>query len=382
MNNDVEKFGGKKLIKIVLLAIAVFVIGGIGGVFSDRYLLPKISQHPFLSKCAFLKKANENVTVIEKTEQVIVKEEDSIGKIISRPSSAMVNILSISKSGLLKNGSGFVVTGDGLIVTYLDSIIAEDATYKIFISDGSEYDAELAGIDNYSNLVYLRISKSNLPAISFINSDEVEAGKKIIVLGNSAMQYQNQLAMGIISSPENTFNLAGKTVSFSDKFEGVLGIGADLSDRFVGGPAVDYNGDAIGLIGKIKIDNQDKYFIIPANEINRSIGLVIGGKANERAKLGVYYISLTKSYAASGKSSKEKGALIFSPSGIQSLAFLSGSNGEKAGLLFGDIIISVDGKEVNLDNSLAEIVSRYQTGEKATLRILRAEKEMDIEVSF
>ncbi len=382
MNNDVEKFGGKKLIKIVLLAIAVFVIGGIGGVFSDRYLLPKISQHPFLSKCAFLKKANENVTVIEKTEQVIVKEEDSIGKIISRPSSAMVNILSISKSGLLKNGSGFVVTGDGLIVTYLDAIIAEDATYKIFISDGSEYDAELAGIDNYSNLVYLRISKSNLPAISFINSDEVEAGKKIIVLGNSAMQYQNQLAMGIISSPENTFNLAGKTVSFSDKFEGVLGIGADLSDRFVGGPAVDYNGDAIGLIGKIKIDNQDKYFIIPANEINRSIGLVIGGKANERAKLGVYYISLTKSYAASGKSSKEKGALIFSPSGIQSLAFLSGSNGEKAGLLFGDIIISVDGKEVNLDNSLAEIVSRYQTGEKATLRILRAEKEMDIEVSF
>lgn len=382
MNDNVEKFGGKKLIKIVLVVIAVFVIGGIGGVFSDRYLLPKISQHPFFSKCAFLKKANENVTVIEKTEQVIVKEEDSIGRIISRPSSAMVNILSVGKSGLLKNGSGFVVTGDGLIVTYLDAIIAEDATYKIFISDGSEYNAELAGIDDYSNLAYFRISKSNLPAISFVNSDEVEAGKKIIILGNSAMQYQNQLAMGIISSPENTFNLAGKTVSFSDKFEGVLGVGADLSDRFVGGPAVDYNGDALGLIGKIKIDNQDKYFIIPANEINRSIGLVIGGKLKERAKLGVYYISLTKSYAASGKSSKEKGALIFSPSGIQSLAFLSGSNGEKAGLLLGDIIISVDGKEVNPDNSLAEIISRYQIGDKATLRILRAEKETDIEVSF
>ncbi|HBO16825.1 MAG: DO Serine protease [Candidatus Moranbacteria bacterium GW2011_GWE2_35_2-] len=382
MNDNVEKFGGKKLIKIILFVIAIFVIGGIGGVFSDRYLLPKISQYPFFSKCAFLKKANENVTVIEKTEQVIVKEEDSIGRIISRPSSAMVNILSIGKSGLLKNGSGFVVTGDGLIVTYLDAIIAEDAAYKIFISDGSEYDAELAGIDDYSNLVYLRISKSNLPTISFVNSDEIEAGKKIIVLGNSAMQYQNQLAMGIISSPENTFNLAGKTVSFSDKFEGVLGIGADLSDRFIGGPAVDYNGDAIGLIGKIKIDNQDKYFIIPANEINRSIGLVINGKLKERAKLGIYYISLTKSYAASGKSSKEKGALIFSPSGIQSLAFLSESNGEKAGLLLGDIIISVDGKEVNPDNSLAEIISRYQTGDKAIFHILRFEKETDIEVNF
>ncbi|KKQ47671.1 MAG: DO Serine protease [Candidatus Moranbacteria bacterium GW2011_GWD2_37_9] len=340
------------------------------------------ARHLAFSKCAFLKKANENVTVIEKTEQVIVKEEDSIGRIISRPSSAMVNILSIGKSGLLKNGSGFVVTGDGLIVTYLDAIIAEDAAYKIFISDGSEYDAELAGIDDYSNLVYLRISKSNLPTISFVNSDEIEAGKKIIVLGNSAMQYQNQLAMGIISSPENTFNLAGKTVSFSDKFEGVLGIGADLSDRFIGGPAVDYNGDAIGLIGKIKIDNQDKYFIIPANEINRSIGLVINGKLKERAKLGIYYISLTKSYAASGKSSKEKGALIFSPSGIQSLAFLSESNGEKAGLLLGDIIISVDGKEVNPDNSLAEIISRYQTGDKAIFHILRFEKETDIEVNF
>jgi S1-C subfamily serine protease len=381
MENETCKFGENKFLKIFFFILVIFVIGGIGGAFVDRYLFPKLSQYPFFSKCSFLMKANESVTIIEKTEQVMVKDEDSIGKIIARPASGMVNILSFA-NGKSKNGSGFIVTSDGLVVTYLDAIISDNAEYRIYISDGSEYVAELAGIDNYSNLAYFKIPKSNLPIVSFVNSDEVGAGKKIIVIGNSTDEYQNQLTYGIVRSFENTFNLAGKTISFSDKLEGVFKFSGEIADDFIGGVAVDYNGDAIGVIGKLTIDNKNQYFIIPSNEVNRSIDLVIDNKIKERGTLGVYYIPLSKSYSTSAKIDQKKGALIFSPSGKQGLAILSGSNGEKAKLILGDIIISVDGKEVDSNNPLSEIISRYKKGEKGFFHLMRGGKLLDIEVNF
>ncbi|MCK9379056.1 MAG: S1C family serine protease [Candidatus Moranbacteria bacterium] len=382
MDNKTSNSGKSKFFKFIFLVGMIFVIGGIGGAFIDRYLFPELSQYPFFSKCAFLKKVNENVTIIEKTEQVMVREEDSIQKVISRPSSGMVNILSIGKDGTSQNGSGFVVASDGLIITYSDAIFPINAEYKVFIFDGSEYSAELVGIDKYSNLAYLRIQKSNLPVVSFSNSDEVNIGKKVILLGNSNEEYQNQVSTEIISSFENTFNLAGKTMSFSDKLEGVFETGADTSNRFVGGPVVDYNGDVIGLVGKVRIDNVDRYFAIPSNEINRSIDLAIAGKIDTRATLGIYYIPLNKSYSSANSIAQEKGAYIYSPSGRQGLTILSGSKGEAAKFIFGDIIISVDGKEINSDNPLSEIVSRYQIGDKANFKIIRSGKEIDIEVAF
>ncbi|TSD00919.1 MAG: Uncharacterized protein Athens071425_535 [Parcubacteria group bacterium Athens0714_25] len=382
MDNETGNSGKNKFFKFIFLVAMIFVIGGVGGAFIDRYLFPELSQYPFFSKCAFLRKANESVTIIEKTEQVMVKEDDSIQKIISRPSSGMVNILSVGKDGTSKNGSGFVVASDGLIITYADAILTDSDSYKIFIFDGSEYSADLVGIDKYSNLAYFRIQKSNLPVVSFSNSDEINIGKKVILLGNSSAEYQNQISAETVKSFENNFNLAGKAMSFSDKLEGVFEIGAEASDHFVGGPAVDYNGDVIGLIGKIKIDNSNKYFIIPSNEINRSIDLIIAKKIDTRATLGIYYISLNKSYSFANDIKQEKGAYIFSPSGRKSPMILSGSKGEEAKFMLGDIIISVDGKEINSNNPLSEIISHYQIGEKANFHILRAEKEMDIEVVF
>lgn len=138
-DNNKESKGNKifkKGIKFLAIALLILVLGGIGGVATERYVFPKLSSYDFFSKFDFIKKTNENVTVINKTEKVMVQEEDSINKIASQAETTVVNIISVpdntsSIESASQNGTGVIVTGDGYVVTYRDAILETDASYKI-----------------------------------------------------------------------------------------------------------------------------------------------------------------------------------------------------------------------------------------------------------
>ncbi|MCX6763518.1 MAG: hypothetical protein NTZ97_02180, partial [Candidatus Moranbacteria bacterium] len=123
-----------KISKAAFFFILIFFIGGIGGVFMDHYILPHLAATRLFSKYDFLRQYSEGVTVINRTEQVLVKEDASVEKISSQVASSMVNILSYKKMDA-KNGTGVIATSDGLIMTYASAIIP-DATYKVTIFDG------------------------------------------------------------------------------------------------------------------------------------------------------------------------------------------------------------------------------------------------------
>ena len=92
--------------------------------------------------------------------------------------------------------------------------------------------------------------------------------------------------------------------------------------------------------------------------------------------MGLYYLSLTRELAYLG-AGKDRGALVFSPSLQQGLAVISGSPAEKAGIRIMDIILSVNGEEVNADQNLAFLISKYKPGNEVALKILRDGKEIE-----
>lgn len=389
-DNNKESKGNKifkKGIKFLAIALLILVLGGIGGVATERYVFPKLSSYDFFSKFDFIKKTNENVTVINKTEKVMVQEEDSINKIASQAETTVVNIISVpdntsSIESASQNGTGVIVTGDGYVVTYRDAILETDASYKILTFDGVVHDAQLVGVDNYSNLAFLKMDGSNFPVIAFSNSDDFRPGKKMIAIGNAFEEYQNRYSAGLLSNLNKTFNLSGKTVSSSEKLEGVFEVDFDNQEEYLGGPIIDYNGDLVGIIGKVELDNKNKYFQIPANSVKSAMTIALEENLDKRAQLGVYYNTISKSYAVAYELEMEKGALIFSPSQRQGLAVMYNSPAWKAGMQVGDIVLAVNGSEVNLDNPLSEYVSEMQKGEKANLKIMRNGEEMEIEVEF
>jgi serine protease Do len=381
----------KTTVKILIVALLVFIIGGIGGVYFDQHVLPIVRTNKYLSRIGIFKRLAENVTIINKTEQVTIKEDDSVNEIASQASNAVVNIISLGSqkdqtSKIVKNidqsGTGVIGTSDGVIVTYRSAIIEKNANYKVLLFNGATYDAKLIGIDEFSDLAFLKIEAANLTAISFSDSSTAHPGKKLVAIGNSFGEYQNRYATGLLSNINKTFNLAGKTVSSSEKLEGVFESNFENQKAYIGGPVIGYSGDLVGIIGSVIIDGQSEFFQIPSNTVQASLDLAISGEIASRPFLGAYYIPINKEYVIAHNVAREKGALIYSPSGKQGLAIIAGSPAENAGIKINDIVLAVNGQDINLDNPLSNIVSNYKKGDTLELSILREDKEISVTVKL
>ncbi len=258
----------------------------------------------------------------------------------------------------------------------------KDASYKILIFNGSNFDAKLIGIDEFTNLAYLKADASNLPAISFADSGDFRAGRKIIAIGSFSGEYQSKFATGLLSNVDKTFNLGGKSLSASEKLEGVFESDFISQDDYLGGPVVSYQGELVGVIGAETFDNQKKYFEIPSNVVKKSMESAMKNELGSRPYLGIYYVPITKAYALANDLGRDRGALIYSSSGKQGLAIIAGSPAEKAGLEIFDIIIAAGGQEINLDNPLSNALSQYKKGDTVELLVLRNGKEIKVPVSL
>ena len=369
--------------------MVIFVVGGIGGVYFQQRVLPWVRSNSMLSRIDFLKKTAENITVINRNEQITVKEDDSISQLALQNLATVAEIISVNTQNAKnlqtkgqiatqsKIGTALIVTSDGMLVTYRSAILEEDAKYSIVLNDSSKHEATLVGIDEFSNLAFFKIDASGLPVATFSDSSSLMVGRKMFELSGD-----QKYAAGILTSKDKTFNLGGMLVSSSEKLEGVLRVDLNQDEDFLGAPVLTYNGEVAGITGMLVIDNKQTYFQIPANVIKNSLDLALSQKLDQRPFFGAYYVPLTKEYAIEHGIENEKGALVFAPSGKQNLAFIDGAPAQKAGLKIGDIIIKIDEQELDLDNSLSNILGSHKKGDQVELTVKRAGEELKIAVKI
>jgi S1-C subfamily serine protease len=365
--------------------ILVFIIGGFGAIIINRSVFPYLASTKPFSDVGFFKKISDQVTVINRTEQVYLKEEFSLEKVVAQTSSSAVEIVIFSNSEIFIKNSGVVATSDGIIITYLDPAMSSNSgslKYKVIASDGKAYDAEFLGLDSYSNLAFLKISAGNLTVVPFANSNDAVSGEKIVAIGASSGKNRIQYASGLLSKIDAGYNLAGKTVSSSEKLEGVFEADFNLKNDFIGGPAADYSGQVIGLVGSIKKDNAQDFFIIPANKVKSVMERAIKKELNTNPALGLYYIPLFPDYSAVKNISRDRGALVYSPSGQRGLAVISGTPADKAGIQINDIIVSINGEEINSENTLPDLLYKYKKGQEIEVGLVRDGKDAKIKVQL
>lgn len=387
-----------KLIKIMVVFFLIMFFGWLGSLFFGRYLTPIFIKSKTFSKFEIFKNDNKNTTIINQTEKIVVQETESISEVASNASYSVVNIFSfernletgkklsaaVTQDKYLtgKRGVGTVLTNDGIIVTSQKNIILENADYKIFTLKGEVLPAQLLAVDNFSELAYLKVEGVNLTTMPFGDNVNRIFGKKVILIGQLSESGQALLAEGTMSGYLEGFSLAGGEVASSEKLEGVLKVAFDEDNQYVGGPVINYNGELLAITSKIEVDGREKYFQIPIETIKESVQKIIDNKIAEVAKLGIYYVSVNQFYQDLKGLTVDKGAMIYSPSGKQGLAIIAGSPAEKAELKIGDIIVSIDGNEINAMHSLANFIYQYEKGSSATLNILRNGEMIEVEVNF
>lgn len=396
-NGNMCHYGGYsmayKLIKkrsfIALLVVGVFVLGGVGGVVFDGYIVPELVAFPAIRNLGVFKKLTERVTVINKTEQVVIREDDTVEKVISQPATAVVHIVTLpTKNKDAKKETvptaGVLIANDGLVVTYSEKVFGNGSLqYAALLFDGATHPMTFVGFDPLTNLVFFRLNDIiNTPAIALANSDDARVGKKLIVLGNGSAQYQNRVALNTLDYYDHTFNLSGKTVASSEKWEGVFDIDLLAPENFVGGPAVSFDGEMVGLVGTLTIDNVVHTFLLPSNAVRKAFDRAVNGTLATRPVLGLYYLSITQALVLEQGLARDHGALVYSPSGKTGLAVLLNSPAEKAGLQAGDIIEKVNDTEITLDTPLSKIVGDFNKGDTFELLVLRSGEERKIVVTL
>jgi S1-C subfamily serine protease len=258
----------------------------------------------------------------------------------------------------------------------------ENAKYKIATGDGNVYDAMLLEIDSYSNLAFLKINASNLSVASFANSDDAKPGEKIIAVGNDSLSHVPFFAAGILSSFNAYYTLSEKAIASSEKLEGAFELDISAQNHYIGGPVVDYSGQIIGITGVTSRDNKDVFFQIPSNKVKAIISKEIRREINTNPTFGIYYVSITKTYAQINNLSSEAGALIYAPSGQQGLAIIANSPAANAGLKINDIITAISGEKIKAEKSLPDLLYEHKKGEEIELTIMRNSEELKMKVQL
>jgi len=163
--------------KNLLRVLAIFIVGMVGGIFAEEIFWPYFVERPLFYKYR-LEKAP--IFVTEKKE-IRIQENTALKDAISKVEKTVVFIRSKTKTGKTLEGSGFILTSDGLIIT-LAELVPEGSKISLFV-EGEIFSPEVLKKDLNKNLALLKIEKKNLSTTGFFNFEKLKLGERVFLIG-------------------------------------------------------------------------------------------------------------------------------------------------------------------------------------------------------
>jgi serine protease Do len=271
------------------------------------------------------------------------------------------------------SGSGVIISNDGYIVTNNHVVKgAGDHGIKVTLTDKREFDAKVIGTDENTDLAVIKIDAANLPEISMGNSDNVQVGQWVLAIGNP-LGLNYTVTAGIVSALGRNIGLNGGGYAI----ENFIQTDAAINPGNSGGALVDINGQLVGINSAIKTNTgyyQGYGFAIPVNMVKTVVQELIKSGRVVRGYIGVQIQTVDETMAKGLGLDKAKGVLVQS---VQ-----KGGGGDLAGLQAGDVILSVDGREVNASNELQVIINSKRPGDVVKLNVFRDGKTIEKDVTL
>jgi serine protease Do len=267
-------------------------------------------------------------------------------------------------------GSGVIVSADGRILTNNHVIEDVDSIY-VRTFDGERYSAKLLGADPKTDIAVLQIDAKNLDFLRIGNSDSLEVGEMVLAVGSPLSEnLAYTVTQGIVSAKGRS------NVGLAD-YEDFIQTDAAINRGNSGGPLVNLDGELVGLNTAILSSSggfQGIGMAVPSNMAVRVMESLISDGRVVRGWLGVSIQDLTQNIAQGFNLKQTTGALIGqveedSPAG-------------KAGLQAGDIIVSVDGSDIDNSTHLRNRIAGTKPNTSVMLGVLRGEEKLKIEVKL
>jgi serine protease Do len=269
-------------------------------------------------------------------------------------------------------GSGFIISPDGYIVTNNHLIQGADGTgvvdsVTVTLTNRREYPARIIGRDSTSDLALLKIEGQNLPFVQFGDSTRSRVGDWVIAIGNP-YGLGGSVTAGIISALHRGITGAGA-------YDRYIQTDAAINMGNSGGPMFDLAGNVIGINSALISPTGASVGIglaIPAELAKPVIDSLRRGQRPSRGYLGIGLQPLEESVANALGLPKDRGELVRS---VQ-----PGEAAARAGLQQGDVIVRVNGQEVNPDETVSFLIANTTVGSRVPLEIIRDGRRMTVTV--
>ena len=317
------------------------------------------------------------------------EEQNNIG-VYRKNIASVVNITSRAMTfdffyGLVPQegqGTGFIIDKAGHIITNYH-VIADARQVEVTLHNRKKYRATIVGTDRAHDLAILQIKATDLLPMTLGDSTNLQVGQKVYAIGNP-FGLSGTLTRGIVSSIRQVEEPGGMVI------EEAIQTDAAINPGNSGGPLLNWHGEVIGINTMIASNVGQSAgigFAIPINTAKAVLNDLVTIGRVRRPALGVRTIPISGELATEMNLAADYGLLIVQaiPGGAAERAGLRGGS-ERAYLgnipimIGGDLIVAVDGKKIESQQDLAQVMNSHRAGDTVNVTIFRSKKKVDVRV--
>jgi Do/DeqQ family serine protease len=261
-------------------------------------------------------------------------------------------------------GSGVILTSDGFIVTN-NHVIEEARKIKVILNDKREFEARLIGADPTTDVAVLKVDTKDLPFLTYGNSDDLKLGEWVLAVGNP-FNLTSTVTAGIISAKARNIGINSDRSSI----ESFIQTDAAVNPGNSGGALVNQRGELVGINTAIasRTGSYAGYsFAIPITIVRKVVDDLRKFGEVQRALLGVNIIGVNADVAREFKLDKIEGIYVDE--------VIENGAAKEAGMKSGDVILEIQGKKVNSNAELQEVISQYRPGDQVKVLVKRGTTE-------
>lgn len=319
------------------------------------------------------KEQNNNYIATKTSQEIdtINEKNQTVADIIENVSNSVVGISKLKENGnsiFLKDsatqlglGTGVIVSENGYILTNEHVSGAKYSNCYVTLKNGKEYTANVVWSDSDLDLAVIKINVQGLQYATLGDSDKVRAGEIVYAIGNPiGFEFQRTVTSGIISAVDRTIKIEEENKQ--SYMEDLIQTDATINPGNSGGPLINPQGQVIG-INSVKITTAEGIgFAIPINIIRPIIESYIQTGNFEEAYIGIFSYDRQVIPYLDEKVGFDNGIYV-----VQ----LANGPAKEAGIKEKDIIVKIDGKELNKMSELRRYIYTKKPGDKVTLLVQR-----------
>lgn len=270
------------------------------------------------------------------------------------------------------SGSGVIISPDGYILTN-NHVVENAVKVKVNLYDKREMDAEVIGRDPLTDLAVVKIDAKNLPAAYLGNSDKLKVGSWVMAIGNPLSYLTSTVTAGIVSATGRNINIIKDNYGIEDFIQTDAAINPGNS----GGALVDLTGAVVGINSAIATNGFSPSYIGYGFAIPINIAKAVAQDLIEHGEVSRGYIgvSITEVDAATAKA-----VGLDKPTGIMIQNIIPDGSASSEDIQAGDVILNVDGKELNKPNQLQSYIATKRAGDEVHLTLFRDGKQIERDV--